>query len=92
MADRTVRAIFEARVSGARKGMTDLAKDVTGAGKKVDSLTKDLKTLDAAKVKQLLKSPIIVDLRNVYSPADMVAAGFTYSSIGRPVTARGTES
>jgi len=52
----------------------------------------EFRALDAAKVKKLLKSPIIVDLRNVYSPADMVAAGFTYSSIGRPVTARGTES
>jgi hypothetical protein len=25
-----------------------------------------------------------VDLRNVYKPADMVARGFTYVSIGRP--------
>ena len=46
MADRTVRAIFEARVSGAQKGMRDLATDVDKAGKKVDDLTKDLKTLD----------------------------------------------
>ncbi|GGL27719.1 hypothetical protein H9L10_03515 [Phycicoccus endophyticus] len=49
MADRTVRAIFEARVSGARKGMTDLSHDVDQAGQKVDDLTKDLKTLDAQK-------------------------------------------
>jgi hypothetical protein len=51
VADRTVRAIFEARVAGAQKGMRDFAKDVDGAGKKVDGLTKDLKTLGAAKVK-----------------------------------------
>jgi phage-related minor tail protein len=50
VADRTVRAIFEARVSGAQKGMRDFAKDVDGAGKKVDGLTKDLKTLGNAKV------------------------------------------
>lgn len=51
MADRTVRAIFEAKVSGARKGMTDLSKDVAQAGKKVDDLTKGLKAADAQKVK-----------------------------------------
>jgi orotidine-5'-phosphate decarboxylase len=28
----------------------------------------------------------MVDLRNVYEPRDMIAAGFSYSSIGRPVT------
>ena len=46
MADRTVRAIFEARVSGAQKGMRDLATDVDKAGRKVDDLTRDLQTLD----------------------------------------------
>jgi hypothetical protein len=28
----------------------------------------------------------MVDLRNIYEPRDMIAAGFSYSSIGRPVT------
>ena len=51
MADRTVRAIFEAKVAAARKGMMDLSQDVAKAGKSVDVLTKDLKTLDAVKVK-----------------------------------------
>ena len=51
MADRTVRAIFEARVSGAKKDMQSFGKDVADTGKKVDGLTKDLKTLGAAKVK-----------------------------------------
>ena len=50
MADRTVRAIFEARVSGARKGMTDLAGDVDKTGKKVSSLSDDLKGMDSQKV------------------------------------------
>jgi hypothetical protein len=27
----------------------------------------------------------MVDLRNIYEPRDMIAAGFSYSSIGRPV-------
>lgn len=51
MADRTVRAIFEARVSGAKKDIQSFGKDIADTGKKVDGLTKDLKTLDGAKVK-----------------------------------------
>ena len=38
----------------------------------------DLKRLAAAMAK-----PVLVDLRNVYSPADMRRAGFVYTSIGR---------
>jgi hypothetical protein len=30
---------------------------------------------------------VVVDLRNVYGPADMAAAGFTYHGIGRPSVA-----
>ena len=54
MADRTIRAIFEARVSGAQKGMRDLSKDVEGTGKKVGGLAKDLKDLDKLKVKPVI--------------------------------------
>ena len=31
--------------------------------------------------------PVIVDLRNIYNPGDMTAAGFIYHSIGRPSAA-----
>jgi UDPglucose 6-dehydrogenase len=41
------------------------------------------RALDLDKVKLLLKTPIVVDLRNVYRPDDMRARGFKYSSIGR---------
>ena len=42
------------------------------------------RALDLERVKGLLKSPVIVDLRNVYRPDEMQALGFAYSSIGRP--------
>jgi UDPglucose 6-dehydrogenase len=42
------------------------------------------RAMDMDRVKKLLKSPVVVDLRNVYPPADMIARGFTYTSIGRP--------
>ena len=41
------------------------------------------RALDLARVKQLAKSPVLVDLRNIYTPEDVRAAGFTYESVGR---------
>ena len=41
------------------------------------------RALDLAKVRTLLKSPIVVDLRNVYRPDEMERHGFAYVSIGR---------
>ena len=43
----------------------------------------EFRSLDLKRVKSLMKKPVMVDLRNVYDPAAMVGAGFTYSSIGR---------
>ena len=39
---------------------------------------------DFGKIKQLLKSPVVFDGRNIYSPEHMRTLGFTYYSIGRP--------
>jgi UDPglucose 6-dehydrogenase len=41
------------------------------------------RALDMEKVKGLLKSPTIVDLRNVYEPKDMKLLGFNYVGVGR---------
>jgi UDPglucose 6-dehydrogenase len=41
------------------------------------------RALDLDRLKAALKAPVIVDLRNVYKPHEMVRAGFTYASIGR---------
>ena len=46
----------------------------------------EFRALDPERMKTLLRHPVVVDLRNVYNPADMKAAGFTYRSIGRPET------
>ena len=45
----------------------------------------EFRALDLDRVKALLKRPLMVDLRNIYKPASMAAAGFTYVSVGRPV-------
>ncbi|HEX6978486.1 MAG TPA: UDP-glucose/GDP-mannose dehydrogenase family protein [Alphaproteobacteria bacterium] len=52
----------------------------------------EFRALDLDRVKSLLKTPILVDLRNVYEPAAMVAAGFHYVCIGRPVPNRTAKS
>ena len=43
----------------------------------------EFRALDFRRVKELLKSPIFVDLRNVYRPAAMAEQNFQYHSIGR---------
>jgi UDPglucose 6-dehydrogenase len=38
---------------------------------------------DFEKMRSLLRSPVVIDGRNIYSPGQMRALGFTYFSIGR---------
>ncbi len=42
------------------------------------------RALELRRLRELLESPLVVDLRNIYEPARMAAAGFRYVSIGRP--------
>lgn len=44
----------------------------------------EFRALDLARVRALLKAPVIVDLRNIYRLDEMAAAGFVYYSVGRP--------
>ena len=41
------------------------------------------RNLDLLKIKKLLKSPILLDLRNLYEPAQIKALGFIYEGVGR---------
>jgi UDPglucose 6-dehydrogenase len=43
----------------------------------------EFRALDMARTKQLLKRPLMIDLRNIYHPTQMAAAGFIYVSVGR---------
>jgi UDPglucose 6-dehydrogenase len=43
----------------------------------------EFRALDLARVKIALKQPLMVDLRNIYKPAQMREAGFIYVSVGR---------
>ena len=41
------------------------------------------RALDLTRLKGLLNAPVVVDLRNIYDPADMRRRGFAYTSVGR---------
>jgi UDPglucose 6-dehydrogenase len=43
----------------------------------------EYRALDLLRIKAALKSPVFVDLRNVYRPAAMRQLGFSYYSVGR---------
>jgi len=42
------------------------------------------RALDFGRLKDALKAPVVIDLRNIYSPTEMRAKGFNYISVGRP--------
>ena len=41
------------------------------------------RNLDLSKIKKILKSPILLDLRNLYEPATLKSLGFIYEGVGR---------
>lgn len=44
----------------------------------------EFRALDFKRVKTMMKTPIMVDLRNIYEPKEMALKGFAYHCIGRP--------
>ena len=41
------------------------------------------RALDMERVRTLMRAPKVIDLRNIYEPADMRALGFEYAGVGR---------
>ena len=76
----TARRIFGDRIALCEKSYDAL----TGA----DALAivtewNEFREPDFEKMRQLMRSPVVFDGRNIYSPEQMRALGFTYFSIGR---------
>jgi|TARA_R110002072_G_scaffold11431_20_gene51703 UDPglucose 6-dehydrogenase len=44
----------------------------------------EFRNLDRERMKSLMEDNHIIDLRNIYDPAEMQEAGFHYTSVGRP--------
>jgi len=89
-AGATVRAFDPEGMKEAAKLLSNVAfthnpyECVTGADCVVIVTEWDqFRALDLDRVKAVVKAPVLVDLRNVYRPAEMAAKGFQYSGIGR---------
>jgi UDPglucose 6-dehydrogenase len=39
--------------------------------------------LDLGRLRSLLQSPVLIDLRNIYTPEEVSKFGFRYDSLGR---------
>ncbi|MFV0297625.1 MAG: UDP-glucose dehydrogenase family protein [Hyphomicrobiaceae bacterium] len=89
-AGAVVRGFDPEGMEGARQVMPglQLANDAYSCIKDADAMVivtewNQFRALDMKRVKSLLKSPVVVDLRNIYRPDEMVRLGFAYSSVGR---------
>ena len=90
-AGATIRAFDPAGIAEARKLLPGLiyCSDAYAAIAGAEALVlmtewNEFRALDLARVGRLLKRPLVVDLRNIYRPAEMEAGGLAYVSIGRP--------
>ncbi len=44
----------------------------------------EFRALQLGRLREAMRAPVMIDLRNIYDPASVRAAGFIYSSVGRP--------
>jgi UDPglucose 6-dehydrogenase len=47
------------------------------------------RALDLERIRDAMRQPVLVDLRNIYPPEEVARHGFTYASVGRPDTSAG---
>ena len=85
-----VRAFDPAAMSNAARELPALAlcKNEYEACESADALVivtewNQFRMLDLERVRGLLRQPVLIDLRNVYDPAALRAAGFHYECVGR---------
>jgi UDPglucose 6-dehydrogenase len=89
----TIRAFDPEGAMEARKLLdVELCKDAYDALDGADGVViltewNEFRALDLDRTKRLLKRPLMVDLRNIYRPAQMARDGFTYFSVGRTKSA-----
>jgi UDPglucose 6-dehydrogenase len=86
----TIRAYDPQAMDNAKTMFQNVSfcRDAYDAAKDVDALViatewNEFRALNLARIKTLVREPLIVDLRNVYDPQRMKTEGFTYVSVGR---------
>lgn len=82
IAETEARKFFGDKIS-YEKDMYDCLKEADALMVVTEWLQFRVKVPELEKMKKLMKSPIIFDGRNIYSPEQMRKVGFTYISIGR---------
>jgi UDPglucose 6-dehydrogenase len=87
-----IRAFDPEGMAEAQKLMPELAycHDAYQTMEGADALVlltewNEFRGLDLGRVARILASPLVIDLRNIYQPQEMAAAGLSYLSIGRPL-------
>src|SRR3954447_19369576 len=85
-----VRAYDPQGMEQARRVLegVDYAKDPYDCAEGADALVivtewDAFRALDLERIKGRMRAPVLVDLRNVYRPEDVIRRGFTYASVGR---------
>jgi UDPglucose 6-dehydrogenase len=85
-----VRAFDPVGMEAAKRELPDIAycDDAYACADGADALVivtewVQFRALDLNRLKLLMKQPVVVDLRNVYRPEEMAAAGFVYEGVGR---------
>ncbi len=85
-----VRAFDPVGMEQARRELPDITycADAYACADAADALVivtewVQFRALDLARLKQAMKQPVVVDLRNIYRPEEMIAQGFAYESVGR---------
>ncbi len=95
-AGATLRGYDPAGMTEAGRLLSDVAwcTDAYSAVQDADALVimtewNEFRALDLARVREALNTPIVVDMRNIYDPAEMRELGFRYSCVGRAVDGSG---
>jgi len=79
-------------ITEARKVLSDMTftEDPYAAMEGADAVIlmtewNPFRNLDLDRIKKIMKSPVMIDLRNIYDPKRVSGMGFQYASVGRPV-------
>ena len=73
----------------------EFAADAYACAEGADALVivtewEEFRALDLDRIRAALRTPILVDLRNIYRPANLARRGFRYVGVGMPDAAEGT--
>jgi UDPglucose 6-dehydrogenase len=86
-----VRVFDPVSMEQAKAVLTEVTytKDAYECAEAADALViatewEQFRALDLQRLQQIMASPVVVDLRNIYGPEEMSRYGFAYSCVGKP--------